>query len=218
NAALEAAPGGVAAVVAERATARVAAYAEQAERLASVLRECGTCGASIASAPGLGATFWGDLAPGHEGLRRAGAAQLLLSTGPSIDPRGFTPLGALDAADAVRIGIPAALMREAQLSLSIARGDVCALLLASDAVAEDGSALILSGGLALAAAAAAREIPIFLIAASGSAPAVDQNQLMRRAAEEGQEGGSLLTRAVAAGVTVHEPRYEILPAGVAQRV
>ncbi|MFM8428618.1 MAG: hypothetical protein ACKN93_02615 [Candidatus Limnocylindrus sp.] len=218
NAALEAAPGGVAAVVAARATARVAAYAEQAERLASVLRECGTRGASIASAPGLGATFWGDLAPGHEGLRRAGAAQLLLSTGPSIDPRGFTPLGALDAADAVRIGIPAALMREAQLSLSIARGDVCALLLASDAVAEDGSALILAGGLALAAAAAAREIPIFLIAASGSAPAVDQNQLMRRAAEEGQEGGSLLARAVAAGVTVHEPRYEILPAGVAQRV
>ncbi|MFM8997075.1 MAG: hypothetical protein ACKOJD_03015 [Candidatus Limnocylindrus sp.] len=218
NAALEAAPGGVAAVVAARATARVAAYAEQAERLASVLRECGTRGASIASAPGLGATFWGDLAPGHEGLRRAGAAQLLLSAGPSIDPRGFTPLGALDAADAVRIGIPAALMREAQLSLSIARGDVCALLLASDAVAEDGSALILAGGLALAAAAAAREIPIFLIAASGSAPAVDQNQLMRRAAEEGQEGGSLLTRAVAAGVTVHEPRYEILPAGVAQRV
>ena len=218
NAALEAAPGGVAAVVAARATARVAAYAEQAERLASALRECGTRGASIASAPGLGATFWGDLAPGHEGLRRAGAAQLLLSTGPSIDPRGFTPLGALDAADAVRIGIPAALMREAQLSLSIARGDVCALLLASDAVAEDGSALILAGGLALAAAAAAREIPIFLIAASGSAPAVDQNQLMRRAAEEGQEGGSLLTRAVAAGVTVHEPRYEILPAGVAQRV
>lgn len=218
NAALEAAPGGVAAVVAARATARVAAYAEQAERLASALRDCGTRGASIASAPGLGATFWGDLAPGHEGLRRAGAAQLLLSAGPSIDPRGFTPLGALDAADAVRIGIPAALMREAQLSLSIARGDVCALLLASDAVAEDGSALILAGGLALAAAAAAREIPIFLIAASGSAPAVDQNQLMRRAAEEGQEGGSLLTRAVAAGVTVHEPRYEILPAGVAQRV
>lgn len=218
NAALEAAPGGVAAVVAARATARVAAYAGQAERLASALRDCGTRGASIASAPGLGATFWGDLAPGHEGLRRAGAAQLLLSAGPSIDPRGFTPLGALDAADAVRIGIPAALMREAQLSLSIARGDVCALLLASDAVAEDGSALILAGGLALAAAAAAREIPIFLIAASGSAPAVDQNQLMRRAAEEGQEGGSLLTRAVAAGVTVHEPRYEILPAGVAQRV
>lgn len=218
NAALEAAPGGVAAVVAARATARVAAYAGQAERLASALRDCGTRGASIASAPGLGATFWGDLAPGHEGLRRAGAAQLLLSTGPSIDPRGFTPLGALDAADAVRIGIPAALMREAQLSLSIARGDVCALLLASDAVAEDGSALILAGGLALAAAAAAREIPIFLIATSGSAPAVDQNQLMRRAAEEGQEGGSLLTRAVAAGVTVHEPRYEILPAGVAQRV
>jgi methylthioribose-1-phosphate isomerase len=95
---------------------------------------------------------------------------------------------------------------------------VCALLLASDAVAEDGSALILAGGLALAAAAAAREIPIFLIATSGTAPVADQNQLMRRASEEEAVSATLLTRAVAAGVTVHAPRYEILPAGVAQRV
>ena len=109
-------------------------------------------------------------------------------------------------------------MSEAQLSLAIARGDVCALLLASDAVAEDGSALILAGGLALAAAAAAREIPIFLIATSGTAPAADQNQLIRRATEEEPESATLLTRAVAAGVTVHAPRYELLPAGVAQRV
>ena len=218
SAALAAAPGSVAATVAARATARIAAYANQAERLASALGECGTRGASVASAPGLGATCWGDLAPGHEGLRRAGAAQLLLSTGPSVDPRGLTPLGALDAADAVRIGIPAALMSEAQLSLAIARGNVCALLLASDAVAEDGSALILAGGLALAAAAAAREIPIFLIATSGTAPAADQSQLIRRATEEEPESATLLTRAVAAGVTVHAPRYEILPAGVAQRV
>jgi methylthioribose-1-phosphate isomerase len=218
SAALAADPGSVAAVVAARAAARIVAYANQAERLASALGECGTRGASVASAPGLGATFWGDLAPGHEGLRRAGAAQLLLSTGPSVDPRGVTPLGALDAADAVRIGIPAALMSEAQLSLAIARGDVCALLLASDAVAEDGSALTLAGGLALAAAAAAREIPIFLIATSGTAPAADQSQLMRRATEEEPESATLLTRAVAAGVIVHAPRYEILPAGVAQRV
>ena len=109
-------------------------------------------------------------------------------------------------------------MSEAQLSLAIARGDVRALLLASDAVAEDGSALILAGGLALAAAAAAREIPIFLIATSGTAPATDQSQLIRRATEEEPESATLLTRAVAAGVIVHAPRYEILPAGVAQRV
>jgi methylthioribose-1-phosphate isomerase len=211
-------PGGVAALVATRATARTARYSEQAERLATLLRECGTSGKSLASGPGLGATFWGDLAPGHEGLRRAGAAQLLIATGPSVDPSGVTPLGALDAADAVRIGVPAALMSEAQLTLTLARGDACALLLASDAVAEDGSALIFAGGLALAAAAAAREIPIFLIATSASELAVDRDQLARRAAESEAREVSLLSRAVAAGVTLHAPRYEILPAGVAQRV
>jgi hypothetical protein len=41
---------------------------------------------------------------------------------------------------------------------------------------------------------------------------------MRRATEEEPESATLLTRAVAAGVIVHAPRYEILPAGVAQRV
>jgi hypothetical protein len=218
SALLAAAPGSVAACVATRATARIAQYSEQAERLATALRECGTRGKNLASGPGLGATFWGDLAPGHEGLRRAGAAQLLIATGPSVDPSGVTPLGALDAADAVRIGVPAALMSEAQLTLALARGDACALLLASDAVAEDGSALIFAGGLALAAAAAAREIPIFLIATSASELALDRDQLARRAAESEGREVSLLSRAVAAGVTLRAPRYEILPSGVAQRV
>lgn len=218
GAALSAAPGSVASVVTARAASRIATYAEQAERLASALHECGTRGARIASAPGIGATFWGDLAPGHEGMRRAGAAQLLVATGPSVDPRGLTPLGALDASDAIRIGTPAALMNEAQLSLAIARGDACALLLASDAVAEDGSALILSGGLALAAAAAARELPIFLLTSGEASSAADQTVLLRRAADAEQGRSSYLERAVAAGVTVHAPRYEVLPAGVAHRV
>ncbi|MEY3725639.1 MAG: hypothetical protein RI971_216 [Chloroflexota bacterium] len=218
SALLAAAPGSVGTLVATRATARIARYSEQAERLAAALRECGASGTSLATGPGLGATFWGDLAPGHEGLRRAGVAQLLIATGPSVDPSGITPLGALDAADAVRIGLPAALMSEAQLSLALARGDASALLLASDAVAEDGSALIFAGGLALAAAAAAREVPIFLIATSATVPAVDRDQLARRAAESEAGAASLLSRAVAAGVTLHAPRYEILPAGVAQRV
>lgn len=218
SAALTAEPGGIAGLVATRAAARMAQHAEQAERLAAVLRGCATNGTNIASGPGLGATFWGDLAPGHEGARRAGTTQLLISTGPSVDPRGVTPLGALDAADAIRAGIPAALMSEAQLSLAIARGDACALLLSSDAVAEDGSALIFAGGLALAAAAAARGIPIFLITSNAAERASDQGQLARRVGETEQEQVSLLTRAVAAGVTVHAPRYEILPADVAQRV
>ncbi|MFZ9703127.1 MAG: hypothetical protein ACO3B7_02900 [Candidatus Limnocylindrus sp.] len=218
SALLAAAPGSVGSLVATRATARIARYSEQAERLATALRACGTGGKSVASGPGLGATHWGDLAPGHEGLRRAGAAQLLIATGPSVDPRGVTPLGALDAADAVRIGVPAALMSEAQLALALARGDACALLLASDAVADDGSALILAGGLALAASAAARELPIFLVATSASERAADRDQLVRRVAESAAGEVSLLSRAVAAGVTLHAPRYEILPAGVAQRV
>jgi hypothetical protein len=218
SALLAAAPGSVGSLVATRATARIARYSEQAERLATALRACGTGGKSVASGPGLGATYWGDLAPGHEGLRRAGAAQLLIATGPSVDPRGVTPLGALDAADAVRIGVPAALMSESQLALALARGDACALLLASDAVADDGSALILAGGLALAASAAARELPIFLVATSASERAADRDQLVRRVAESAAGEVSLLSRAVAAGVTLHAPRYEILPAGVAQRV
>jgi methylthioribose-1-phosphate isomerase len=218
SALLAAAPGSVGSLVATRATARIARYSEQAERLATALRACGTGGKSVASGPGLGATYWGDLAPGHEGLRRAGAAQLLIATGPSVDPRGVTPLGALDAADAVRIGVPAALMSESQLALALARGDACALLLASDAVADDGSALILAGGLALAASAAARELPIFLVATSASERASDRDQLVRRVAESAAGEVSLLSRAVAAGVTLHAPRYEILPAGVAQRV
>jgi hypothetical protein len=109
-------------------------------------------------------------------------------------------------------------MSEAQLALALARGDACALLLASDAVADDGSALILAGGLALAASAAARGLPIFLVATNASERAADRDQLVRRVAESAAGEVSLLSRAVAAGVTLHAPRYEILPAGVAQRV
>ncbi len=216
--------GSVGRLVAMRATARAATYAAQAERLADLLRACGARGSSVATGPGLGATHWGDLAPGHEGLRRAAAAQLLIATGPSVDPRGITALGGLDGADAVRIGIPAALMSEAQLSLIIARGEACALLLASDAVAADGSAVILAGGLALAAAAAAREIPIYLITTETAHPSEDREALLRRihdataSERSGAEGGSVAERAVAAGVTAHAPRYEILTAGVAKRV
>lgn len=215
---LPAEPGSLHERVASRAAARVATYAAQAERVAAALRECGTGGASVASGPGLGATFWGDLAPGHEGVRRAGATQLLVATGPSVDPNGVTPLGALDAADAIRLGLPAVLMSEAQLSLAIARGEVRALLLASDSVAKDGSAVVFAGSLALAAAAAAREIPILLIAPEVLSTATDRDALAQRIREAEGNTVSLLTRAVAAGVIVHAPRYEILPAGVAQRV
>ena len=102
-----------------------------AEKIAATLRSCNTQGATVATGPGLGATYWGDGAPGHEALRRAGATKLLIAEGPSVDPRGVTRLGGLDAADAVRLNLPATLMSEAQLGLAIARGEACALLLLS---------------------------------------------------------------------------------------
>jgi exonuclease VII large subunit len=81
--------------------------------------------------------------------------------------------------------------------------------------------------VALAAVAAARKIPILLVAtpsAAASAASPDTEALARRIAEaEATElhaaaGGSVAVRSVAAGVTVRAPRYEILAAGVAERV
>ena len=224
SALLAAAPGSLGQLVAARATARFAERAAQADRIAAALARCKTNGATVATSPGIGATHWGDGAPGHEGLRRAGAARLLIAEGPSVDPRGVTRLGGLDAADAVRINVPATLMSEAQLTLSIARGEACALLLASDAVASDGSAVVPAGSVAIAAAAAARNIPILLVATLTSNASPDAAALERRIAEaEGGElhdaaGGSVAERSVAAGVAVRAPRYEILAAGVAERI
>ena len=221
---LAATPGSLGQLVAAHATERFAARAAQAERIAAALARCNSKGATVATGPGLGATFWGDNAPGHEGLRRAGVARILIAEGPSVDPRGVTRLGGLDAADTVRINLPAELMSEAQLTLAIARGEACALLLASDAVAADGSAVLLAGGVALAAAAAARKIPILLVATSSAAASDDAEALVRRITEaEGTElhaaaGGSVAARSVAAGVAVRAPRYEILAAGVAERI
>ena len=221
---LAAAPGSLGQLVAAHATAQIVERATQAERIAAALARCNSKGATVATGPGLGATFWGDNAPGHEGMRRAGVARILIAEGPSVDPRGVTRLGGLDAADAVRINLPAELMSEAQLTLAIARGEACALLLASDAVAADGSAVLLAGGVALAAAAAARKIPILLVATLSSEASADTAALVRRIAEaEGTElhaaaGGSVAARSVAAGVTVRAPRYEILAAGVAERI
>ena len=223
---LAAAPGSLGQLVATRATGQIVARAAQAERIAAALARCNSKGAAVATGPGLGATFWGDNAPGHEGLRRAGVARILIAEGPSVDPRGVTRLGGLDAADAVRINLPAELMSEAQLTLAIARGEACALLLASDAVAADGSAVVLAGGVALAAAAAARKIPILLVATSSAASAAspDTEALARRIADaevtelHAAAGGSVAVRSVAAGVTVRAPRYEILAAGVAERI
>ena len=221
---LAAAPGTLGQLVAARATLRVVAYAALAEKIAATLRSCNTQGATVATGPGLGATYWGDGAPGHEALRRAGATKLLIAEGPSVDPRGVTRLGGLDAADAVRLNLPATLMSEAQLGLAIARGEACALLLSSEAVAEDGSAVIPAGGVALAAAAAARGIPILLVALQSKSFASDAATLLRRVAEaeatelHAEAGGSVASRSVSAGVAVHAPRYELLAAGVAERL
>ena len=221
---LAAAPGSLGQLVAARATARFAARTAQAERIAVALGSCNSRGATIATGPGLGATHWGDLAPGHEGLRRAGVERIFVAEGPSVDSRGVTHLGGLDAADAVRLEIPATLMDDAQLALAIARGEACALLLASDAIAADGSAAVVAGGLALAAVAAERAIPILLVGTASDAPSPDAVDLERRIVQaEWSElhvatCASVAARSVAAGVMVRSPRYEILPAGVAELV
>ena len=115
-------------------------------------------------------------------------------------------------------------MDDAQLALAIARGEACALLLASDAIAADGSAAVVAGGLALAAVAAERAIPILLVGTASDAPSPDAVDLERRIVQaEWSElhvatRASVAARSVAAGVTVRSPRYEILPAGVAELV
>ena len=109
-------------------------------------------------------------------------------------------------------------------SLAIARGEACALLLASDAIAADGSAAVVAGGLALAAVAAERAIPILLVGTASDAPSPDAADLERRIVQaEWSElyvatRASVAARSVAAGVTVRSPRYEILPASVAELV
>jgi multidrug resistance efflux pump len=63
-----------------------------------------------------------------------------------------------------------------------------------------------------------------LVALQSESFAPDAATLLRRVAEaeatelHAEAGGSVASRSVSAGVTVHAPRYELLAAGVAERL
>ena len=204
-------------IVTSRAAARLAAHAAQAERLKDAI---GTMGA-VATGPGLGATAWGDLAPAHEALRRSGRSEVLIATGPSVARGGRTSLGSIDAADAVRSRLAPTLVADVLLAARLARGEFSALLLASDLVAADGSAVVPTGGVALAVAARAGGAKVILVAphrdaAGGHAAPANAAALERQIAEHGRTSSAMgaASREAAAGVVTEEARVEVLPAAL----
>ena len=204
-------------VVTGRVAARLAAHAAQAERLCAAI---GTTGA-VATGPGLGATSWGDLAPAHEAIRRSGRSDVLVATGPSVALGGRTSLGSIDAADAVRARLAPTLVADVLLAARLARGGFSALLLASDLVASDGSAVVPAGGVALAVAARAGGAKVILVApsrdgAAGQVASADSAALERRIAEYARTLGATrgASREAAAGVATEDRRVEVLPAAL----
>jgi hypothetical protein len=200
-----------------RAAARLAAHAAQAERLRVAIGAEG----AVATGPGLGATSWGDLAPAHEAIRRSGRSELLIAAGPSVARGGRTSLGGIDAADAVRAGLAPTLLADVLLASRLVRGDIDTLLLASDLVAADGSAVVAVGGVALAVAARAGGARVILVA-PGRDPAeahtapTDAAALERRIADSMRSPGTTATasREAAAGVATEGSRVEVLTAAL----
>jgi len=201
---------GHAALVTTRAVARLAAYATAADTIAQALAHRN---GAVATGPALGATAWGDLAPAHEGVRRAGATELLIATGATCDPIGATRLGALDASDALRAGLAPELLDEGALAARILAGEVGALLLALTARASDGAALLPAGGAALAAVAQTAGIPVIGVATPMRTEApVDAAALQALLNEHATatSTSSLLERGTARGVTVSSPRFDLV--------
>ena len=201
-----------------RAAARLAAHAAQAERLRAAIGDEG----AVATGPGLGATSWGDLAPAHEAIRRSGRSELLIAAGPSVARGGRTSLGGIDAADAVRAGLAPTLLADVLLASRLVRGDIDTLLLASDLVAADGSAVVAVGGVALAVAARAGGARVILVAPGRDSAAeahtapTDAAALERRIADSMRSPGTTATasREAAAGVATEGSRVEVLPAAL----
>ena len=198
-----------------RAAARLVAYGAQAERLRVAIDHDGV----VATGPGLGATAWGDLSPAHEAIRRSGRSALFIATGPSVARGGRTSLGNLDASDAVRARLAPTLLADVLLVSSLVRGEIRTLLLASDLVAIDGSAVVAAGGVALALAARAGGARVILVApdrdpAGAHRAPVDAAALERRIADSIRSGGATaaVAREAAAGVMAEDVRVEVLPA------
>lgn len=202
--------------IAARAAQQRAERAAHGERIAAALKRAGLVrGARIASGPGLGATAWGDLAPLHEALRHLGLDTIAIGAGPSVDPRGATRLGAIDAADAVRAGLSPTLFDDGQLASQIAHvdGPIAALVLGSDAVSRDGYAVVPAGGVGLAAAALFSGVPVYLVLGSPRGDATGE-ELSKRVDAANlaalRRGAPFAARGVARGVEVPAPRLELL--------
>lgn len=197
------------ATVNARATLRLAAHAAQAERILSEIgsgAKRSTANKGIATGPGLGATSWGDLAPAHEAVRRSGRATLFVATGPSVAGTSRTRLGALDAADAVRARLEPMLLDDVQLASRLARGDASHLLLSSDYVMDDGTAVVPVGGVALALAARAGGARVLLVAPARDrsvvTPRIDVARLLVVSADAAHDA--------VAGVRTESARFELL--------
>ena len=207
---------GLDAAIATRASAQLGHRAAYGERIAAALKRAGIArGTAIASGPALGATAWGDLAPLHEALRHLGLRTVTVAAGPTVDVRGATRLGAIDAADAVRAGYTPTLVEDGQLASQIADADgpIGALILGSDALSRGGYAVVPAGGVGLAAAALFSGVPVFLIA--GSAPTdLSGADLAKRVAEVNgaaeRRGAPFAARGVTSGVQTTSPRVELL--------
>jgi methylthioribose-1-phosphate isomerase len=204
------------AAIATRAGAQLGQRVAHGKRIAAAVGRAGLArGTIIASGPGLGATAWGDLAPLHEALRHLGVQTFAIAAGPTVDVRGATRLGAIDAADAVRAGFAPRLLEDGELASEIANADgpIGALILSSDAVSRAGYAVVPAGGVGLTAAALFSGVPVYLIA--GSAPTdLSGAELTKRVAAvnsaAAQRGAPFAARGVTSGVQVAAPRVELL--------
>ena len=218
DALLPAALGGesIDAAIAARAARQLGQRAAHGKRIAATLKSSGLArGATIASGPGLGATAWGDLAPLHEALRHLGVRTITIAAGPTVDVRGATRFGAVDAADAVRAGLTPRLIEDGQLASEIANADgpIGALVLGSDAVSRDGYAVVLAGSVGLAAAALFSGVPVYLVAGSAATDLTGAELAKRVDAVNGssaQRGAPFAARGVTSGVQVAAPRVELL--------
>ena len=204
------------AAIAARAATQLGARAAYGKRIAAALKNGGLArGTTIATGPGLGATAWGDLAPAHEALRHLGVRTVSIAAGPTVDVRGASRLGAIDAADAVRAGLTPTLLEDGQLASQIANADgpIGALILGSDAVSRAGYAVVPAGGVGLAAAALFSGVPVYLVAGS-AATDVSGAELTKRVdagnRAAAQRGAPFAARGITSGVQVAAPRVELL--------
>jgi hypothetical protein len=145
---------------------------------------------------------------------------LLIATGPTVDPAGSTHLGALDAADALRVGLSPELLGEGELGARIVAGKVGALILAVMIQAADGAVVLPAGGATLAALARAAGIPLLLIATPRrEQPDATAEVLAARVAAFAatRNARPAAARGAARGTLVAAPRVDLVSAAALRR-